>query len=204
MESLLCEQHPEGLHEEVIAFHQTYDQPIVATPSVPSLERILLRAKLHTEEFFELLEAFGLDQGELSEAEAAIKRAIATGPVAVNLREVTDALADHDFISEGTRLECGIPGREVGAEVAYSNTTKLGADGKPVVNDYGKVVKGPAYQKPRITEILRRHGWNGEDVVVLREWEPGPPTTPLTIGGFISADKAPGVDVELKFEELNE
>ena len=32
--------------------------------------------------------------------------------------------------------------------------SKLGADGKPIYRDDGKVMKGPAYFKPNIAEIL--------------------------------------------------
>jgi hypothetical protein len=35
--------------------------------------------------------------------------------------------------------------------------SKLGADGKPIYREDGKVLKGPNYYKPRIAEILDKN-----------------------------------------------
>jgi len=42
-------------------------------------------------------------------------------------------------------------------EVHRSNMTKLGADGKPVVNEAGRVVKGPSYEPPKLAIVLAQH-----------------------------------------------
>jgi predicted HAD superfamily Cof-like phosphohydrolase len=39
-------------------------------------------------------------------------------------------------------------------EVHDSNMTKLGPDGKPIRNEYGKVMKGPNYVPPNIAKVL--------------------------------------------------
>jgi len=43
---------------------------------------------------------------------------------------------------------------EVFDEIQRSNMSKLGADGKPVYREDGKVLKGPDYFKPNIKKIL--------------------------------------------------
>lgn len=48
----------------------------------------------------------------------------------------------------------GIPLNEIVTAIHRSNLTKLGADGKPIYNDYHKVVKGPNYLPP--TEDIKR------------------------------------------------
>lgn len=41
-------------------------------------------------------------------------------------------------------------------EVHESNMTKFGADGKPVVNEAGRVVKGPNFREPDLLGVARR------------------------------------------------
>ena len=45
---------------------------------------------------------------------------------------------------------------EVFNEIQKSNMSKLGADGKPIFREDGKVLKGPNYFKPDIKTILDR------------------------------------------------
>lgn len=70
--------------------------------------------------------------------------------------EVADALGDMLYILCGTIIEHGMQHKieEVFNEIQRSNMSKLGADGKPIYREDGKVLKGPNYFKPNITEIL--------------------------------------------------
>ncbi|WP_299429794.1 nucleoside triphosphate pyrophosphohydrolase family protein [uncultured Maribacter sp.] len=70
--------------------------------------------------------------------------------------EVADALGDMLYILCGTILEHGMQYKieEVFEEIQRSNMSKLGADGKPIYREDGKVLKGPNYFKPNIKEIL--------------------------------------------------
>ena len=43
---------------------------------------------------------------------------------------------------------------EVFEEIQRSNMSKLGADGKPIYREDGKVLKGPNYFKPNIEAII--------------------------------------------------
>ncbi len=73
-----------------------------------------------------------------------------------DLVEVADALGDMLYILCGTILEHGMQYKieEVFYEIQRSNMSKLGADGKPIYREDGKVMKGPSYFKPNIQEIL--------------------------------------------------
>jgi predicted HAD superfamily Cof-like phosphohydrolase len=73
-----------------------------------------------------------------------------------DLVEVADALGDMLYILCGTILEHGMQYKieEVFNEIQRSNMSKLGADGKPIYREDGKVMKGPNYFKPDISKIL--------------------------------------------------
>ncbi len=73
-----------------------------------------------------------------------------------DLVEVADALGDMLYILCGTILEHGMQHKieEVFEEIQRSNMSKLGADGKPIYREDGKVLKGPNYFQPKIQTIL--------------------------------------------------
>ncbi|MBX2827988.1 MAG: nucleoside triphosphate pyrophosphohydrolase family protein [Flavobacteriaceae bacterium] len=73
-----------------------------------------------------------------------------------DLVEVADALGDMLYILCGTIIEHGMQHKieEVFNEIQRSNMSKLGADGKPIYREDGKVLKGPNYFKPNIQAIL--------------------------------------------------
>ena len=72
--------------------------------------------------------------------------------------EVADALGDMLYILCGTILSHGLQNKisEVFDEIQRSNMSKLGADGKPIYREDGKVLKGPSYFKPDIKSILEK------------------------------------------------
>jgi predicted HAD superfamily Cof-like phosphohydrolase len=72
--------------------------------------------------------------------------------------EVADALGDMLYILCGTILSHGMQHKitEVFNEIQRSNMSKLGADGKPIYREDGKVLKGPNYFKPMIANILNK------------------------------------------------
>lgn len=67
-------------------------------------------------------------------------------------------------------------------EVHRSNMTKFDAQGRPVVNEAGRVVKGPNFEEPRLLEVVRAymaaHGNPGWSPPPLR----GEVSTPLSGG----------------------
>ncbi|WP_264559049.1 nucleoside triphosphate pyrophosphohydrolase family protein [Flavobacterium sp. N2270] len=71
--------------------------------------------------------------------------------------ETADALGDMLYILCGTILEHGLQHKieEVFDEIQNSNMSKLGANGKPIYREDGKVMKGPDYFKPNFEKILK-------------------------------------------------
>ncbi len=118
-------------------FHSAFGLGIKNTPTADlGKAKNLLRYKLMREENEEYLEAANSN----------------------DLVEVADALGDMLYILCGTIIEHGMQHKieEVFEEIQKSNMSKLGADGKPIYREDGKVLKGPNYFKPNIEEILKR------------------------------------------------
>ena len=119
----------------VALFHQSFGLGISQSPKANlGAEKIRLRFNLMDEENKEYLLAAQED----------------------DLVEVADALGDMLYILCGTILEHGMQYKieEVFEEIQKSNMSKLGADGKPIYREDGKVLKGPGYFKPDIKKIL--------------------------------------------------
>ena len=70
--------------------------------------------------------------------------------------EIADALGDQLYILCGTILRHGLQNKivEVFEEIQRSNMSKLGADGKPIFREDGKVLKGPAYSPADMSKVL--------------------------------------------------
>ena len=121
----------------VKAFHEAFGLGVLHRPEADlGDQKTILRYKLMREENEESLEA--AQKGDMV--------------------EVADALGDMLYILCGTILEHGMQYKidEVFDEIQRSNMSKLGADGKPIYREDGKVLKGPNYFKPDITSILKK------------------------------------------------
>jgi predicted HAD superfamily Cof-like phosphohydrolase len=118
-------------------FHSAFGLGIENSPTADlDIKKNLLRYELMREENEEYLEA--ANNGDLV--------------------EVADALGDMLYILCGTIIEHGMQDKieKVFNEIQRSNMSKLGADGKPIYREDGKVLKGPNYFKPKIKEILEK------------------------------------------------
>ena len=73
-----------------------------------------------------------------------------------DLVEIADALGDMMYILCGTILSHGLQDKieNIFEEIQRSNMSKLGADGKPIYREDGKILKGPNYFKPDIKKKL--------------------------------------------------
>jgi predicted HAD superfamily Cof-like phosphohydrolase len=73
-----------------------------------------------------------------------------------DLVEVADALGDMLYILCGTILQHGMQNviEDVFTEIQRSNMSKLGADGRPIHREDGKVMKGPNYSRPDLSFVL--------------------------------------------------
>jgi predicted HAD superfamily Cof-like phosphohydrolase len=74
-----------------------------------------------------------------------------------SLVEIADALGDQLYILCGTILKHGMQHiiEEVFDEIQESNMSKLGDDGKPVLREDGKILKGPGYFRPDISKFIK-------------------------------------------------
>ena len=113
-------------------FMKTFGQEIKDKPALPEKKTVELRYELIHEELMELKEA--IEQKDL--------------------KEVADALTDILYVTYGAGHAFGINLDKCFEEVQNSNMSKLGADGKPIYNDSGKVIKGPKYFKPNLSKYI--------------------------------------------------
>ena len=118
--------------ESVKVFMRTFGQEIKDKPSFPTTKITQLRYSLIKEELNELKEA--IDKN--------------------NLKEVADALTDILYVTYGAGHAFGVNLDACFTEVQSSNMSKLGKDGKPIYNEYGKVLKGPKYFKPDLSKFV--------------------------------------------------
>ena len=72
-----------------------------------------------------------------------------------DLKETVDALTDILYVAYGAGHAFGVDLDKCFEEVQNSNMSKLGADGKPIYNESGKVMKGPNYFKPNLSQFLK-------------------------------------------------
>ena len=142
---------PEAL---VRRFHHVYGLPVQTDGASLERESLDMRMSLIAEEFSELVGAV-YGQAARAEIESSYRRAVAADDGARDTVETADALADLIYVIYGMALETGIDLASVLAEVQRSNMSKLGADGKPVYREDGKVLKGPDYFPPNVEAVLR-------------------------------------------------
>lgn len=139
---------------EVVEFHEAFGAPVAWSPKVPSPERRILRCKLLIEETLEFCQASGVSvslnylNGGFDEPTIEL-----TGEDP-NLVAAADALADIHYVTQGAALEWGIPLAKCVREVHRSNMSKLGEDGKPILREDGKILKGPHFTLPQLDKLL--------------------------------------------------
>lgn len=151
------------IRDQVSEFHRAFGQSIGDKPKVPDDATVKLRAKLVLEEAFEFLEALagGPYHDVIADMKGKAMNVVAAMDVDVDLVAAADALADLDYVAEGSRLAFGIDGAPIAAEVHRSNMGKLGPDGKPIIREDGKRLKPPGWTPPDISACLRAQGWEG-------------------------------------------
>ena len=71
------------------------------------------------------------------------------------INEESDALTDILYVTYGAGHAFGIKLDKCFEEVQKSNMSKLGKDGKPIYNEFGKVMKGPDYFKPDLSKFIK-------------------------------------------------
>ncbi len=117
--------------EDVKEFRRCYG---INTPA-KTAEEIKTQFKCVNEEFYELYEAL-------------IRSYFAPSV------KILDGICDLLYTTIGLALALGCDIEGAFAEVQRSNMTKLGADGKPIYREDGKVLKGPNFEPPRLEPYL--------------------------------------------------
>ena len=118
--------------EKVKEFMTTFGQEVKNKAEFPNEKIVELRKKLIDEEFNELKDAINEN----------------------DLIEVADALTDILVVTYGAGVAFGSDLDKCFKEVHRSNMSKLSEDGKPIYNEFGKVMKGPNYFKPNLKQYL--------------------------------------------------
>ena len=127
-----------GLNRESLVkeFHESFDCPINESWTD---DMLILRAKLIMEEAEEVVDAlkkvFGDPQPGCEEA-------------------VLKELCDLQYVLSGTAVSLGLDLEEAFTRVHKSNMSKLGDDGKPIYRYDGKVLKGPNYKEPYLSDLV--------------------------------------------------
>lgn len=137
---LVFTTEPETLQSMVEHFHWTYNQAVDQRTN----EVLALRRRLVREEFNELMD-------ELLVAH----KAVTVGDPIPNLGGIAKEAADVLVVVFGTAVSLGIDLEEAFRRVHASNMSKLGSDGKPILRGDGKVLKGPNYFTPDMTDTYR-------------------------------------------------
>ena len=116
-------------------FHEAFGQTNGLKPQLLKVEEFELRHKLMAEENDEYLDACHKN----------------------SLVDIADALGDKLYILCGTILKHGMQHiiTDVFDEIQESNMSKLGEDGKPILREDGKILKGPGYFRPDISKFIK-------------------------------------------------
>lgn len=122
----------ESNFQKVKTFMETFGQEVKTSPEFPDNDTVALRYDLIKEELEELYEGMGNK----------------------DIVEVADALTDILYVVYGAGHAFGIDLDACFDEVQRSNMSKLGADGKPIYREDGKVLKGPDYFAPDLTKFV--------------------------------------------------
>lgn len=129
-----------SMYNMVRKFHETYglvvnDEPLdLYTPDDRDelVALLQLRMNLVKEEFEEFCAAMHIG----------------------DLEDIADAIMDLHYVLSGTCVSFGIPEDACFAEVQRSNMSKLGEDGKPIVREDGKILKGPNFSPPDLKKVI--------------------------------------------------
>ena len=119
--------------DKVGEFMKTFGQEVKNKPSFSNNKINELRVSLIQEELDELKEAMNNK----------------------DLLEVADALTDLLYVTYGAGHAFGIDLDKCFDEVQNSNMSKLDENGKPIYNEFGKVMKGPNYFKPDLSKFVK-------------------------------------------------
>lgn len=129
--------------EDVVSsFHKAFDHAIDQPMTDKGLE---FRYRLLFEEFTELKEEIAAAMADLQHY----------GEVGEKTKgRMLKEMADLQYVLSGMAVAFGLPLQVAFTRVHKSNMSKLGADGKPIYRDDGKVLKGPNYVPVDLEDLV--------------------------------------------------
>lgn len=127
---------------KVRAFHVAMGAVVDGGFSVELLE---LRKRLLAEEIRELFEEIDNSIAEISRQDT-----ISTQTQANLMKE----MADVQYVLSGMAVTFGLPADKAFDRVHDSNLSKLDENGKPILRDDGKIMKGPRYHPPMLDDLV--------------------------------------------------
>lgn len=131
---------------DIEKFNGIYKLPVNAVPTldvgVNAADRMAAFKDILMEEIHEMDEIIAAQKEGKDELEV--------------LTMLADLLGDIQVYCASEMAKFGLPLDQVLAVIMQSNFSKLGADGLPIYDERGKVMKGPGYWKPepKIKELL--------------------------------------------------
>lgn len=163
-------RHPYHLTKK---FHLAFGHPVAPHPLIPDAKTRLLRVRLLVEEVSEFAKASGFPITVCLkwDRHSSMLLMDATPELSddrfVDSIEATDAISDINVVANGAALAWGFPQPLIDRAVFESNMSKLGADGRPIYDEHGKIQKGPNYKPPTedIVRILR----DAENIALTKE-----------------------------------
>jgi predicted HAD superfamily Cof-like phosphohydrolase len=166
------------LTRQVLEFHRQFDHPVADSPTIPSDDRVRFRARFIVEECLEFITAVldvehaqGSPRAAIDDVFKTLTFVIDHAPIKVDLDLAVDALADIDYVVEGTRLEFGINGEPIADEVHRANMAKGACD---ACDGHGTIPDGEAcpvckgtgirFRKREDGKTLKPPGWTPPDI----------------------------------------
>ena len=139
-------------YADIDRFNRMYRLPAPEAPHALGAEQVRRFHSILSEEVAEGLDLASRYEG-LEEQHAG---AVPPAACLELLTELSDWLGDLVVYCASEARRWGVPLPEILRVIMASNFSKLGADGQPIYDERGKVMKGPGYWRPepKIREVL--------------------------------------------------
>lgn len=142
--------------DDIKKFNGIYKLPVATVPTLKAvgnpIERLHAFKNILAEELDEIGEVIAKVESALSQNESESHDLTMDA-----LTALADLLGDIQVYCASEMAKFGLPLDAILSLIMQSNFSKLGADGNPIYDERGKVLKGPNYWKPepKIEEMLR-------------------------------------------------
>ena len=138
-------------------FHEAFGLPVRTTPDVGSAAERVLRVRLILEEALGFAKASGVLVRSPTGGRIDGLRDLVIEPDwhTADLTQMAHELGDLGIVVNGSAVQLGIPLRACMNEIHAANMNKLGPDGKPIIDQNGKVRKPEGWKPADVSAVLR-------------------------------------------------